>query len=551
MPPAAVSDKTFGREVLGSAIPVLVEFTAAHAPSNAALDDLSSDLAGKLKVVKADVDQHPTLKEEYGVRGLPTHILFKFGKPVSRRLGGLSSKAELVEWIDGALILALATRRTAAARSATEFKMANGMEVVVIPDHRAPVATHMIWYKVGSADEPKGLSGLARFLEHLTFKSLDKIAEGDFGKTILRIGGDTNASVHRDATTFWQRVPREHLNTVMRMEADRMINLRLTEDEVATEREVILEQRRTHIENEPGARLFEKMHAALYRAHPYGLPAIGLANEICRLSRDDVLRFHRLHYSPNNAILVVSGDVTPEEVKQLAAEIYGKIPINPHVGQRGRPNVLPQIAARRVALEDPRSETAKLYRSYAVPGYGTAACGEAEALDVLARILALGTTSRLYRKLVIEDKVATKTWGGYLGHVVEAGELAVSVLASNGDLGAVEAGVDEAIEDIRRNGVSQAELSCAKRSMVAGHIYNSDDQLDLSHLYGSAVAIGRTISDTEDWPAAISRVSAADVRKVARTYIIARRSVTGWLSRKLDGKNVRRPESSAVERRPL
>ncbi|WP_171988094.1 insulinase family protein [Hyphomicrobium sp. NDB2Meth4] len=551
MPLAAVSEKTFGREVLGAAIPVLVEFSAEHAPSHAALDDLSNEMAGTIKVVRVDVGQHPTLKDEYGVRGLPTHILFKFGKPVSRRLGGLSSKAELREWIAGALILALATRRISIARSATHFKMANGMEVVVIPDHRAPVVTHMVWFRVGAADDPKDFSGISRLVEHLTFKSLDRITDGDFSKTILRLGGQADAFIYRDATVFWQSVPGDQLKMAMESEVDRMINLHVTDDEVASERGVILEQRRSEMANDPGARLVHEMNAALYRAHPYGRPVFGLPSELARLSREDVQRFHKLHYAPNKAILVVSGDVTSEEVKQLAHETFGRIPANPNVAQRPRLKEPPQIAARRVTLEATHSKTARFYRTYSLPGSATAARGETEALEVLAKILARGITSRLYRKLVIEDKISTSVTGNYLGNTLEAAELELMALATDGDLSAIEAGVDEVIEDIRKNGVTQEELACAKRSLVAGYIYGSADQFTLSQRYGWAAALGLTIKDAEDRPAAISRVSAADIAKVATKYLIARRSVTGWLCCRREGRNARPIQASAAARRHI
>lgn len=553
MSPAAVSDKTFGREVLGAALPVLVEFSAEHAPFNATLDELSAELVGKLKIVKVDVDRYPDLRAEYEVRGLPALILFKHGKPVARRVGGLASKSELAEWVDGALVLALATRRTSAARSATEFKLENGLHVIVIPDNRAPVVTQLVWYKVGTAAEPKDFYGLARFLEHLSFKSLNKVTGGDYARWIARTGGETNAGCDRGATTFWQRVPRDQLRVVMDLEADRMANLHLTDKEVATEREVVLEQRRSSIDLEPYARLAEKMRAALHRAHTYRLQSINLANEISRLSRDDVLRFHKLHYAPNNAILVVSGDVTAEEVKRLADETYGQVPANPdfdrHLVGRGRLKVPPQTEVRRVTLEDPRADTARFRRSYAVPAYGTASAGEMEAFDVLAKVLAGGVASRLYRKLVIDDKVATFVSGAYLSNGLNSGELALSVVANANDLEAVEAAVDEAIEDIRLNGVSQEEVRCAKKAVMAEYIFRGGDQLNLARRHARAAAAGLTIKDLEDWPAAISRVSAADVRKVAKTYVVPRHSVTGWLSARSDGKRARRAGPSAAERR--
>ena len=235
------------------------------------------------------------------------------------------------------LMLAFAQQTASAEPRASEFKLSNGMDVVVIPDHRAPVVTHMVWYKVGAADEPKGVSGIAHFLEHLMFKSTDKIAVGDFSKIISKLGGQDNAFTGQDVTAYHQRIAKEQLATLMEMEADRMTHLRLTNDEVATERQVIIEERRSRIENNPGARLDEQMNAALYLSHPYGVPVIGWEHEMAKLSREDALRFYKRYYAPNNAILVVAGDVTVDEVKRLAEATYGKIPANPEVDTRVAP----------------------------------------------------------------------------------------------------------------------------------------------------------------------------------------------------------------------
>ena len=291
----------------------------------------------------------------------------------------------------------------------------------MIPDHRAPVVTHMVWYKVGAADEPKGVSGIAHFLEHLMFKSTDKIAVGEFSKIISKLGGQDNAFTGQDVTAYYQRIAKEQLETVMEMEADRMVNLRLTNEEVATERQVIIEERRSRIENNPGARLDEQMNAALYLSHPYGVPVIGWEHEMAKLSREDALRFYKRYYAPNNAILVVAGDVTVDEVKRLAEATYGKIPANPEVETRSRPQEPPHIAARRLTLKDPRAGNASFHRYYIVPSYVTAKPGEAEALDLLMKILADGSTSRLYRKLVVEDKVASTTGGDYSGYSLDFG----------------------------------------------------------------------------------------------------------------------------------
>ena len=433
-----------------------------------------------------------------------------------------------------ALLMMLAsTLQTVPAQAqprASEFMLSNGMQVVVIPDHRAPVVTHMIWYKVGAADEPKGVSGIAHFLEHLMFKSTDKIAIGEFSKIISRLGGQDNAFTGQDATSYHQRIAKDRLGTLMEMEADRMVNLRLTEDEVLMERNVILEERRSRIENNPNAMFDEQMAATLYRAHPYGIPVIGWGHEMKKLSREDAMRFYQHFYAPNNAILVVAGDVTPEEVKKLAEGTYGKIPANPEVNHRERPKEPPFIAARRLEYKDPRAGNASLHRYYVAPSYLTAEPGEAEALDLLFKIVADGATSRIYKKLVVDEKIAATSGGDYSGWGLDSGAISIYVVAADGvGLDTIEAKVDEVLDDVRAKGVTEAELARAKKTFLADHIYDSDNQARLARRYGWALVVGRKVDDIEDWPNAISKVTLQDVQNVAAKYLDMRRSITGWL----------------------
>jgi zinc protease len=412
------------------------------------------------------------------------------------------------------------------------FTLGNGLQVVVIPDHRAPVVTHMVWYKVGGADEPKGVSGIAHFLEHLMFKSTEKIPVGEFSKIVAKLGGQDNAFTGHDATAYFQRVSKDKLPTMMEMEADRMVNLRLTEKEVLTERDVILEERRSRVENNPAAILNEQMDAALYLSHPYGIPIIGWEHEMAKLSREDALTYYKHFYAPNNAIVIISGDVTPEEVRPLAEATYGKLPANPAVGAtRVRPQEPPPRAARRVSLEDPRAGKASLHRDYIAPSYVTAGPGEAEALDLMGKILADGATSRLYKKLVVEDKVASSAGGSYEGSGLDSGKISLYAIAADGvDLGKIEVSMDAAIADIRANGVTDAELQRSKNSYIAAYTYESDNQMTLARRYGWSLALGRSIEQIENWPEAISKVTADDVKKAAARYLDARGSVTGTLT---------------------
>ena len=412
------------------------------------------------------------------------------------------------------------------------FTLPNGLQVVVIPDHRAPVVTHMVWYKVGGADEPKGVSGIAHFLEHLMFKSTEKIPVGEFSKIVAKLGGQDNAFTGHDATSYFQRVSKDKLPTMMEMEADRMVNLRLTEKEVLTERDVILEERRSRVENNPAAILNEQMDAALYLSHPYGIPIIGWEHEMAKLSREDALTYYKHFYAPNNAIVIIAGDVTVDEVRPLVEATYGKLPANPAVGAtRLRPQEPPPRAARRVSLEDPRAGKASLHRDYIAPSYVTAAPGEAEALDVMGKILADGATSRLYKKLVVEDKVASSAGGSYEGSGLDSGKISFYAIAGDGvDLAKVETSMDAAVAEIRANGVTEAELQRAKNSYIAAYTYESDNQMTLARRYGWSLALGRSIEQIEAWPDAIAKVTADDVKKVAARYLDARGSVTGTLT---------------------
>jgi len=413
---------------------------------------------------------------------------------------------------------------------ADEFVLPNGMEVIVIPDHRSPVVTHMVWYRVGAADEPKGVSGIAHFLEHLMFKSTDKIPNGEFSKIVSRLGGQDNAFTGHDITAYFQRVSKDRLKTVMEMEADRMVNLRLDEKEVLTERQVILEERRSRIENSPSAILDEQMNAALYLNHPYGIPVIGWEHEMAKLSRADAMAFYKLFYAPNNAILVVAGDVTTDEVKKLAEETYGKVPSNKQVTWLPRPQEPKQRAPRRVELKDPRAGRASIHRTYLTPSYNTAKDGEAEALDLLAKVLASGPTSRLYKKLVMEEKLASSASGWYSGAARDSGKIALYAVAADGvDLPKVEAAMDSVIDAVKAKGITQAELDRAKKAYLAEYIYDSDNQTSLARRYGWSLTVGRTIKDIEDWPDRISKVTLDQVKNVAAKYLDIRHSVTGSL----------------------
>lgn len=418
----------------------------------------------------------------------------------------------------------------AAEPSVSYFKLANGLEVVVLPDHRAPVVTHMIWYKVGAADETPGKSGLAHFLEHLMFKGTAQNPGSRFSQVVADIGGQENAFTSSDYTGFFQRVPREHLKEMMAFEADRITGLVLTDDVVRPELNVVLEEQNMRVANNPNSRLAEQIDAALYLNHPYGRPVIGWRPEIEKLTRDDALAFYRRFYTPNNAIVVVAGDVTAAEVKEDADETYGKVAPRAEVAPRRRPQEPPQEASRTVTLADPRVEQPSLSRAYLVPSRTSAKPGVSEALEVLAHILGSGENSRLYRSLVVDQAVAITAGAYYSPTALDYGKFGIYATPRSGKtLHDVEAAIDVAVADIREHGVTADELSLAKNRLIADAVYAQDNQATLARWYGAALATGQTVEMVKRWPDDIRAVSADAVRDAARTWLDSRASVTGYL----------------------
>jgi zinc protease len=411
------------------------------------------------------------------------------------------------------------------------FTLKNGLQVVIIPDHRAPVVTHMVWYRVGAADEPQGKAGIAHFLEHLLFKGTPKYPQGEFSRILRRNGADENAFTTQDYTGYYQRVSKDRLELVMELEADRMANLVLRDEHVATELAVVQEERRSRIDNDPSSQLVEQMDAALFTAHPYGKPVIGWMSEVMKLNRDDAVAFYRAHYTPANAVVVVAGDVTVEEVRQLAERYYGVLPNSAEPPPRQRTEEPAPIAARRIIMSDHRMGIDLLQRSYLVPSYSNAEANEAPALDVLTDILGGGISSRLSKKLVIADKLAQEAGSFYSGDERDYGKLVVYAAATPGsDLAGAERAVDQVIAEVVAKGVNADELELAKKRLRAELIYSIDAQSSLARMFGSALMTGNTIEDVLDYSNRLAAVTAEEVKAVASKYLRLDRSVTGVIT---------------------
>ncbi len=411
------------------------------------------------------------------------------------------------------------------------FTLGNGLQVVVIPDHRTPVVTQMIWYKVGSADETPGKSGLAHFLEHLMFKGTSKHPAGEFSQTVLRIGGNENAFTSADYTGFFQRVPREQLAKMMEFEADRMTGLILKDENVLPERDVVLEEYNMRVANNPEARLAEQIMAALYLNHPYGRPVIGWHHEIEKLNREDALAFYRRFYAPNNAILVIAGDVDARDVRPMAEQTFGQVAAQPGIpARRLRPQEPEPVAARTVTLADPHVEQPSVRRYYLVPSATTAAAGESPALDVLAQLMGGGSNSYLYRALVVDRPLAVSASAGYQGTSLDATQFMISASPKPGvEFSQIEQVIDRVISDVGQNAVPAEDLERVKTQLIAEAIYAQDNQATLARWYGGALTTGLNIEDIRSWPDRIRAVTAEQVRQAAQKWLDKKRSVTGYL----------------------
>ena len=413
----------------------------------------------------------------------------------------------------------------------TDYRLNNGMQVVVVEDHRAPVLVHMVWYRAGAADEPWGKSGIAHFFEHLMFKATDDMAAGEFSEVVAANGGSDNAFTSQDYTAYFQRIAADRLGLMMQMEADRMRDLLLTPEDIVTERDVILEERAQRTDSNPNALAREQMNAAMYMNHPYRIPVIGWRHEVENLSREDALAFYRRFYAPDNAVLVVAGDVEPEEVLALAQQYYGPLEPTGGLEARMRPTEPPQLAERRVIFDDPRVSQPYLRRMYLAPERNPGDQGEAAALVFLAEILGGNSaTSVLGRALQFDDQLAVYSAAGYSSVSLDTSTFTLVVVPVPGvSLEEAEAALDAVLAKFMQDGIDPEQFARIKMQIRAAEIYALDDVSDIANRYGRALTSGLTIADVEAWPEVLQAVTPEDVMAAAADVFDRRQSVTGWV----------------------
>ncbi|MBB4267153.1 M16 family metallopeptidase [Roseospira visakhapatnamensis] len=413
--------------------------------------------------------------------------------------------------------LTAGTRAHAQAFDPQVLTLDNGLQVVLVSNHRVPMVTHMVWYKVGAADEPPGKSGLAHLLEHLMFKGTETIPPGEFSRIIARNGGRDNAFTSSDFTGYYQTIARDRLDLVMEMEADRMANLRLTEDDVLTERAVVVEERLSRTENEPAALLSERLDQALWSVHPYKNPIIGWSHELQALTREDALAFYRHFYAPHNAVVVVVGDVTMAELRPLAERTYGQVPAAETPVERARVRDLPPPVDVTLTMRHPQVGQASWWRRGIAPSRTVGETTLYPALQVLAELLGGGPVSRLYESLVVEQGVAVSAAAYYNGRAVDFGTFTLSATPAAGVTPAqVGAAVDAEITRLLETGVTDDEIAGAKRRLRASVVYARDNTFGTARILGAALTTGATVEDIEAWPEQIAAVTADEVMRAAR-----------------------------------
>lgn len=428
------------------------------------------------------------------------------------------------------LLVALFLPRLAQAQE--HFVLDNGLELVVIEDRRAPVVTHMIWYRVGAADEPPGISGIAHYLEHLMFKATETMAQGEFSATVEAQGGRDNAFTSWDHTAYHQRVAADRLDLMMRMEADRMANLRIDLSDWLPERDVILEERAQVLESIPDRQMQEAMRAALFKNHPYGRPIIGWRHEMEILDDQIAKDFYRQHYGPNNAIVIVAGDVSAAEVLALAERYYGPIPPNPNIVPRARPVEPPHLAERRLVFRDARAARPYVSRMYLTANRRPGDQAEAAALQMLAAILGgSATTSVLERALTYEQGLSISAWAGYLGTALDHGVFSLGIVPADGvELQDAEDALDRTVAEFIENGVDPEQFERVRRQIRAQEIFQLDDAAARARSIGGALTTGLTLDDATGWLDALLAVTPKDVIAAARS-LDRRASVTAWMKR--------------------
>lgn len=406
--------------------------------------------------------------------------------------------------------------------NAHEYTLGNGLKLIVKEDHRSPVVISQIWYKAGSIDELNGTTGVAHVLEHMMFKGTNKVPGGEFSRRIAAAGGRENAFTSRDYTAYFQQLQKGRLPLAMELESDRMRNLVLTEKEFAKEIKVVMEERRLRTDDQPRALVHEKMAATSYQTHPYRRPVIGWMNDLENMSVRDAKEWYDHWYAPNNAVLVVVGDVNPKAVFALAQKYYGHIKSRPLLSlNKRKPQTEPvQVGIKRITVKAP----ARL--PYLVMGYhapvlrNPGADWEPYALEMLAGVLDGNDSARLNKELVREQRIANSAGAGYDSTARGPGTFYLDGTPSEGKtVTDLEVALRSEVEKLVRDGVTEEELARVKAQVVAGQVFQLDSMFFQAMQIGQLESIGLSYRDVETMLKKLQAVTAEQVRDVAKKYL--------------------------------
>jgi len=408
-----------------------------------------------------------------------------------------------------------------ATASVQEFKLDNGLKLIVQEDHRSPVVVSQVWYRAGSLDEVNGKTGVAHVLEHMMFKGTKQVKAGQFSRLIAAAGGKENAFTSTDYTCYFQQLEKSHLPLSFKLEADRMANLQLTDEEFAKEIKVVMEERRWRTDDKPQSKVNEAFQGTVYRAHPYSRPVIGFMNDLENMTADDAREWYHNWYAPNNATLVVVGDVKADEVYQLAKQHFGKLKAKALPVRK--PQVEPeQIGERRTVVKAP-AKLPYLLMGYHVPALNDPKTDwEPYALEVLAGVLSGNPAARLNQRLVRESQLAIDASAGY--DLMARGHQSVFALDATPSEGKtvaeLEAALLQQIEEIKVSGVTTEELDRVKAGVIAADVYKRDSMFYQGMQIGTVETIGFSWKILEDYPNKLRAVTPEQVKAVARKYLL-------------------------------
>jgi len=418
------------------------------------------------------------------------------------------------------LLLITVTATATAPTGVHEFRLDNGLKVLVKEDHRAPVAVSQLWYRIGSSYEHNGITGVSHVLEHMMFKGTRAHAAGEFSRIIAENGGRENAFTSQDNTGYYQHLASDRLEVSFQLESDRMRNLLFDKEEFAKEIKVVMEERRLRTEDKPPSRLGELFYSTAYQTSPYRNPIIGWMDDLENMRVEDLQDWYRKWYAPNNAILVVAGDVDPQEVLRLARKYYGPIPSSGVATIKPREEP-PQAGTRRVELAIP-AEVPMIYMGYKVPALvNTEDAREAYALEVIDGILSGGDSARFARDLVRGRQIAASAGAGYGLYDRLDTLFTLSGVPANGHtVVELEQAFREQITSLRDHPVSQAELARIKAQVVASNIYEQDSVFYQAMQLGRLETAGLGWQRLDEYVAGVKAVTAADVQAAARKYFV-------------------------------